>query len=551
MSVRRLALVLLPLTLGGCARAFRSYDLAPNGLTRAEDGWRRMLAEGKGDTVAERIARGGDDVPADDLLRLMYIGAAAHYGGRYEESAQYLEAAQRLADERITKSASRSMLSLISNDGVLPYSPASTERMLIPYYAALDYIALGRIQDAAVEARRLAALLQAETDIEGDVRSSRAVLRAFTGTIFEAAGDANDARVAYRNAAALGASIDTTLKVSTDSGVVVVVLESGFVSHRVEQNLFVWLGADELHAFSSSGDDRARTASSVTTRVMSEAFGGGRRPWNDRRDFHIALPPEQRISRRHADVCRDDRSNDGRGTDSRPRPPRNAAADRDRDVPPAAPSIADVLKRAPASGRVTADKDAKEPKETKETRDSVVAVADAPAALNAGQPHTCDDDENDVPYLLKVAWPVYARPAQAGGAAFVLAGADTVARTSFADLSSAVVNDYREQLPLVVARTVARGAAKAALTNAAKKKAERTDETLGKVIGALGNFGNVMLERADTRSWHLVPAGVAVVKLRVPAGSQPLRVLMGGRVLDLGTVDVTAGGTAFVSRRVF
>jgi hypothetical protein len=128
---------------------------------------------------------------------------------------------------------------------------------------------------------------------------------------------------------------------------------------------------------------------------------------------------------------------------------------------------------------------------------------------------------------------------------------DTAA-TKFADLSGAVVEDYSVQLPLIIARTVARGAAKAALTQSAKKKASEKNETFGKIIGILGNAGNVMLERADTRSWHLLPAGVAVVRMKVPAGAQRVSVTLPGRApVDLGMVDVDAGRISFVSKRAF
>ncbi|MEO5509645.1 MAG: hypothetical protein ABIV28_07415 [Longimicrobiales bacterium] len=498
--VVRMGVLLLPLAFGGCARMIHSYDLAPNGMTRVDDTWRRMLVAGRGDSVASRIVRGGNDVPGDELMRILFIATAAHYGGDYVASNQYLEAAAAIADDRVTKSLSRSALSLISSDGVLPYAPARTERLLIPYYAALNYIALGEMQDAAVEARRLAALLQSNTDADDDVRPLHAALRSFTGAVFEATGNRNDALVAYRNAAALGAPVDTLSLTSTASnttGTVVVLLENGFVAHRVEQNLFVWLGTDEMHAFGTSGNDREHTASSVAGRVMLAALGPdnarGRHAGRGRGDLHVPLSPDaQRLASNQRQRC------DGNAQHGR--------------------------EGRPANGRPHVDQDS--------SRDAA-----------------CDDDE-DVPYLLKVAWPVYTG-GESLGSGVVIAGSDTV-YAQFADLSGALVHDYDSQLPLIVARTVARGAAKAAMTQSAKKKASKRNEGLGKLIGLLGNVGNVMLERADTRSWHLLPAGVAVVRLRVPPGAQHLSVSMSGQsAIDLGTVDVRPGTLSFVSRRAW
>lgn len=581
--------LLLPFVLAGCSRIMRSHDLAPNGLTRSEDQWRVMLAQGRGDSVGTRIVRGGSEVPGDELLRLLYVGTAAHYSGEYVRSNQYLEAAAALSDDRITKSLSRSLFSLISNDGVLPYAPAPSERLLIPYYAALNYIALDQMEDAAVEARRLAALLQPNAseqtkDLSGDVRSLRATLRSFTGAVFEATGNRNDALVAYRNAAALGAVVDTSALTGPhgdSTGTVVVLLEDGFVAHRVEQSLFVWLGPDEMYAFSNGGpqEGRAEAASSVASRVMTNALGGDR-PWRGRGrgDFYIPLPDDLRHSRRQnvceadgdrrrADNDRDDDSDRterdrGRGAGTNAAPGTGGGTGSisgrvNRAVGEGAPSISDALKKPvprPQPTDTASNTDTKPTVDTKPSSETKPA-SDAKPANNsprrdthASQPSCRNED--DVPYLLKVAWPVYS-DVQVPRQAFVTAGGDTVS-ASFVDLSGAVLQDYSSQAPMIVARTIARGAAKAALTQSAKRKASEKNETVGKIIGMLGNVGNVMLERADTRSWHLLPAGVAVVRMRVPAGAQRMSVTLPGRApVDLGMVNVDARKISFVTKRAF
>src|SRR5690606_8695250 len=102
--------------------------------------------------------------PDDDVLHALYEGVLAYYAGDYARSAAVLDAAAHAADDRITRSISRSAMSLVSNDLVLPYEPGRTERLLLPYYAALARIRLGDHEGAAVEARRLSALLQQYRD---------------------------------------------------------------------------------------------------------------------------------------------------------------------------------------------------------------------------------------------------------------------------------------------------------------------------------------------------------------------------------------------------
>jgi hypothetical protein len=170
-------------------------------------------------------------------------------------------------------------------------------------------------------------------------------------------------------------------------------------------------------------------------------------------------------------------------------------------------------------------------------------------AGTTSQVHECPDDEE--PYLLRVAWPAYRWTSRAPGSATLLdSRGDTLGALRFADVSSAVVQDFRRELPLVVARTIARGAVKAALTRAAEHEAEEKHEALGDIVGVLGNIGNVLLERADTRSWHLLPGAVGVAHVRVPAGEHTLRVqLPSGRELALGTLTLRSREMRVVSAR--
>jgi len=67
----------------------------------------------------------------------------------------------------------------------------------------------------------------------------------------------------------------------------------------------------------------------------------------------------------------------------------------------------------------------------------------------------------------------------------------------------------------------------------------------GEVAGTLANFGASLLERADVRSWHLLPSELTLVRLRLPAGSQRVILRIGegsqARTVVVGTVRVRAG----------
>jgi hypothetical protein len=217
-----------------------------------------------------------------------------------------------------------------------------------------------------------------------------------------------------------------------------------------------------------------------------------------------------------------------------------------------APSITDPLRPATDSARVQTVRSGTKTVTTT-TRTTTVTKTDSSGTRTVTTRRECRDDDDDTPYLLRVSWPAYrwtSRPPAA--ARLVGAGGDSLGTLHFADLSSAVVQDFRRELPLVVARTIARGAAKAALTRAAERSAEKKNEALGEIVGVLGNLGNVLLERADTRSWHLLPGALGVARVRLPAGEHVLGVVLpGGRELDFGVVRVGSRETRVLSARAW
>jgi hypothetical protein len=89
---------------------------------------------------------------------------------------------------------------------------------------------------------------------------------------------------------------------------------------------------------------------------------------------------------------------------------------------------------------------------------------------------------------------------------------------------------------------------------AATEAAERKKGEAGKAIASIA--GSV-LEHADTRSWHLLPADIGLTRVTLPAGRHRLAVRLGAasdttaRIVDLGEVDVIDGGIAFASARAW
>jgi hypothetical protein len=111
------------------------------------------------------------------------------------------------------------------------------------------------------------------------------------------------------------------------------------------------------------------------------------------------------------------------------------------------------------------------------------------------------------------------------------------------DLSLAAAGDFKRDRGKVLTRLVTRAALRAALVREAGRKHRGLDDVVRAVTNAT--------EHADTRSWHLLPGEVRVLRVRLPAGLHALAADVDGRRVPLGTVRVAPGAVRFVSARVW
>ncbi len=151
-----------------------------------------------------------------DLLYLLERGHLLRIADRYAESNEVFESAELRIEELYTKSISREAFALITTDNLLPYRGLPYEVQFVHYYRALNYLDLGQLDEALVEARKanfkLAEYAEktAEDAEAGDgALRQDAFLHYFTGLLYQAAGDGNDALVSYRNAAQLYATYES------------------------------------------------------------------------------------------------------------------------------------------------------------------------------------------------------------------------------------------------------------------------------------------------------------------------------------------------------
>lgn len=453
---------------GGCTSLVRQTARAASGspwsLAPAEQRLRDAMASGLWN-VALRASSEKAGAPADRLLRDLYFGTAAYYASQWDSSGAAFARAAALADDRYTKSVTRGALSLATSDLALPYVPGHNERLMVHYYGMLSWLRRGSLDEATVEARRIGQMLEEYDGSRNDLDvSTRAMLRAVTGVVFEAAGEQDDAAVAYRNARALSggalpwdADTAATLAVPVaakrtargkkvpngpsavvvpDSGDVLVIVEQGFVAHRVEQRLVIRGDDDAL--------DPARAASLLA-------------------------------------------GDDGIWTDSS-RAPLMIDLDATTAEPP---------RRARSTSRV------------------------------------------------KLAWPAFRRPIAIAVARVAADGTlpNASTRVLRADVSDGAAGDFKRDRGVRLARLLLR----AATRTAAVAELERKHKDVGSLVSAIGNG----IDRADTRSWHLLPGAITVARLRLPVGAHTITAHVDGDALRVATVTVVRGTLAFATTRLW
>ena len=501
-SVRALLAVVVVAAGGACGSAGRSR-LAPipieasrAGLTQADYLLRRSLSSGVYDSAAALVAPNGSLAPDDELLASLYRGSTLYYAGHFDTAGLALDRAAILADDRFTKSISKNLLALLTNDGALPYEPSQTERLMMNYYGMLDYLRRGDPMGAAVEARRISGLLESFDSRKDSVDvQTRALMNYLAGATFEAAGEKADADVSYRIARALvgdsalpfpltgdakrraiaaaakmaaarrAASGNTkatkSVAPAVPTGEVIVVVEHGFVAHRVPRLLLVPVTETEFEKFGGKPEETIAAAASIGLRTAA----------------YLALQPDQFMWR-----------------------------DSDDD-------------------------------------DASFTVRDT----------------STVAYLMPVAWASLRRPYHPpwrGTLVIDSVNAQTFGVT--ADLCNAVANDFRRQRTAVLARGIARAGLKLALAKTAEKKAEDKKGAFAGAMAKFGmNAINVVTERADLRQWRLLPGELSIVRMTLPAGSHQLAIDYTSRPgatprrLVIGSTEVVAGRITFATTRVW
>jgi len=203
---------LISICFYGCAsyhqRAFKVQQAFANG----------QLDRAASEVNASRILK----KKRNKLLYYMEAGAIANVRGRYDESNAYLEKAYAALEDDQANIGNEA-LKYVMNPMMTDYRGENHEVIYIHYYKALNYLHLGNLDAALVEARRMENKLKrlnvkykSKNKFQDD-----ALIHLTMGLIYDANADYNNAFIAYRNAgnlydgfysAQLGISMPNQLK---------------------------------------------------------------------------------------------------------------------------------------------------------------------------------------------------------------------------------------------------------------------------------------------------------------------------------------------------
>ena len=175
-----------------------------------------------------------------------------------------------------------------------------------------------------------------------------------------------------------------------------------------------------------------------------------------------------------------------------------------------------------------------------------------PRVRRGTRDHDDDDDDDDDRdgYWLSVAVPSLRRMTRPSGGDVGLAidGIQLSSSRMNAMIDDASAADERRERVALLTRAVARAATKYALAKAVKDKK-------GEVAGKIVNIGASMLERADNRSWHVLPQEIRLLRVPLAPGQHTVQLTVGegfdARRIDVGPVTIRSGALTITSTRVW
>lgn len=150
---------------------------------------------------------------------LFYLdkGLVQHHAGNYRESDRSFAAAESRMEELYTISVSQAGAMLLLNDTTMDYAGEPFERALVNVFRALNYVFLGKPDEALVESRKVELFLDELNRRLGDKNSYKddAFARYLDSLLYQDGGKTDDSRISLEAAMAAYSWYSTAYKTPT------------------------------------------------------------------------------------------------------------------------------------------------------------------------------------------------------------------------------------------------------------------------------------------------------------------------------------------------
>lgn len=556
---------LLCLTAAACAQAGPSI--------RYKRDLQGLFSSAAFDEAATHIERHQQNQYGKSNSVLFYLdrAVALHDAGRYTESDQALDLAERRMDELYTKSFSKAAGQFFVHDATQDYLGEPYERALLYVYRALNHLFLGQKDEAAVEARKVSFFLnelREKSEIELSYRDD-AFAHLLSAMILDDVGEGDNARLSLGWAQQAYAAYAQTFQTPIPAK-----LLQGLLLRDPEAEANARMEA-EASALRETAEVRSPDISSeVTQPPLTKDDGTASTDPSSSGDL---VGNDAVIMRAEAAFSRLDGNPESESTS--PLGESGVAETLDENQPVTdqilseAPSTSAALDWAtvPLSLPSATPSSSPSPQHAKdegelvlfhyngliphkvETRfqiagnEAVIYVNQYPgevegervneagiAAISQNSIVVALPKMEQTPFQVQSSW------------VQCLDGSCQVETTLVENIDAIAHRTMQERLDAIRARSIARAAIKFAITHAAAittdvamRQSEQTAgyaALAGALVSIIGSAASSATEQADTRGWLTAPAQIRMARLRLPAGSHDLRV-----------VFVTANGTPLTS----
>lgn len=177
---------------------FLFASCANKSMTRYEE-LSKPLAKGGFSSAIDAVQKNREKLYGSNSEFLYHFDLATlyHYEGNYRKSADEFEKAKQVEDELYTKSVTNEAAAVLTNDNVRPYRARPFEILSLYEMNIVNYLAMGDVDGALVEARASDIALQRLYQKSDKKTNDAGYLRYLIALVYEMGGESDNAAISY------------------------------------------------------------------------------------------------------------------------------------------------------------------------------------------------------------------------------------------------------------------------------------------------------------------------------------------------------------------